>query len=254
MTLRPVSDLLAVGDFARRDDTFPGNLALFTPDRVCPTAGAVVLHLDEDPSPVRRYASGAIASTRRYLYGRFSAELRASNVEGTVAGVFLHRSSPRQEIDIEILGRDPTRMLTNVYFNPGCEGDRIEYGYRGSPAVVDLGFDASAAVHLYVIEWCRDVIRWIVDGRIVHVRHVWDPTPVPHRPMEFNVNLWAPRSKELAGRLRGRDLPATAEVLVLGVDADPVPQRRGGWATHSVMRDSRAARLDERRAAPGVDP
>jgi GR25 family glycosyltransferase involved in LPS biosynthesis len=231
-TLRPAGDLLYVGDFVRRDDTFPGNLALFTPVRVCPAAGALVLHLAEDPSPVRRYASGAIASTRRYLYGRFSAELRASSSRGTVTGMFLHRSSPRQEIDIEILGRDPTRMLTNVYFNPGCEGDRFEYGYRGTPAVVDLGFDASAGAHLYEIEWRRDVIRWIVDGRVLHVRHVWDPTPVPHRPMEFDVNLWAPRSKELAGRLR--DLPATVEILGLRVDADPAPQRSEGWAAHAL--------------------
>ncbi len=231
-TLRPAGDLLDVGDFVRRDDTFPGNLALFTPDRVCPTADGVLLQLDEDPSLVRRYASGAIASARRYLYGRFSAGLRASSAEGTVTGVFLHRSSPRQEIDIEILGRDPTRMLTNVYFNPGCEGDRLEYGYRGTPAVVDLGFDASAEVHLYEIEWCRDVIRWIVDGRVRHVRHVWDPTPVPHRPMEFDVNLWAPRSKELAGRLR--NLPATAEIVGLGVKADPRRKQSEGSAAHGV--------------------
>ncbi len=233
-TLRPVDDLLDVGDFVRRDDTFPGNLALFTSARASATAGGVVLRLDEDPSPVRRYASGAIASTHQYLYGRFSAELRASSAKGTVTGVFLHRSSPRQEIDIEILGRDPSRMLTNVYFNPGCEGDRIEYGYRGTPAVVDLGFDASDGVHLYEIEWCRDVIRWIVDGRLLHVRHVWDPTPVPHRAMEFNVNLWAPRSKQLAGRIRGGGLPATVEILGLAVDADPAPQQSEGWAAHCL--------------------
>ena len=235
-TLRPADDLLKAGGFVRRDDTFPGNLALFKPDRVCAAASAVVLHLDEDPSPVRRYASGAIASTRRYLYGSFSAELRASGVAGTVTGVFLHRSSPRQEIDIEILGRNPTRLLTNVYFNPGCEGDHIEYGYRGTPAVVDLGFDASADVHRYEIEWRRDVIRWIVDGRVLHVRQVWDPTPVPHRPMEFDVNLWAPRSKELAGRLRGRELPAIAEIRGLGVEADPIMPRSEGWTAHSARR------------------
>jgi len=29
-------------------------------------------------------------------------------------------------------------MLVNVYFNPGADGALMEYGYRGTPAVVAL--------------------------------------------------------------------------------------------------------------------
>jgi len=54
------------------------------------------------------------------LYGRFEAVLRPSRVPGVVTGVFLHRDSPRQEIDIEFVGKHPRQMLTNVYYNPGC--------------------------------------------------------------------------------------------------------------------------------------
>jgi GR25 family glycosyltransferase involved in LPS biosynthesis len=234
-TLYPASvhtagELLDAGEFTRRDDTFPGNLAVFDPVRALRVGETLILELVDAPTPVRRYASGAVASTRQYLYGRFGAELRASGAPGTVTGVFLHRSSPRQEIDIEILGRDPTRLLTNVYYNPGCEGDRIEFGYRGTPATVELGFDASAGHHLYEIEWCPDLIRWLVDGTVVHVRSEWAPTPVPHRPMEFDVNLWAPRSTELAGRLRPRSLPATVEItgLIAPTGTPPAPAQEPG--------------------------
>ncbi len=80
---------------------------------------------------------------------------------------------------------------------------------RGS-VLIDLGFDASQDLHLYEIEGHPDVIRWRVDGRLVHERVEWGPTAIPDLPAEFNLNLWSSRSAELAGRLpRGR-LPARA--------------------------------------------
>jgi hypothetical protein len=64
-----------------------------------------------------------------------------------VTGLFLHRNGPRQEIDIEFLGRDTTRMFVNVFYDPGIPGTKLEYGYRGTPTVIDLGFDASKTFH-----------------------------------------------------------------------------------------------------------
>jgi beta-glucanase (GH16 family) len=60
-----------------------------------------------------------------------------------ITGFFLHRNSPRQEIDIEFLGNDTTKLLVNVYYNPGYEGARMEYGFRSTPTLIDLGFDAA---------------------------------------------------------------------------------------------------------------
>ena len=101
-------------------------------------------------------------------------------------------------------------MLANVYFNPGDDGTAMGYGYRGSPCWIDLGFDASASFHLYAIDWRPDRVTWLVDGKVVHERGGWDPTPVPHLKMHLHANLWAPRSEELAGRVDERRLPAAA--------------------------------------------
>lgn len=101
-------------------------------------------------------------------------------------------------------------MLTNVYYNPGQEGTRLQHGYRGTPVLIDLGFDASAGYHQYEIDWRPDTITWRVDGRIVHRRRTWSPTPVPDLPAELNLNLWHPRSIELAGPLDSGALPAVA--------------------------------------------
>jgi beta-glucanase (GH16 family) len=136
-----------------------------------------------------------------------------------VTGFFLHRDSPRQEIDIEITGNRPSRLLVNVFYNPGAEGAKFDYGYRGTPAAIPLGVDASKAAHRFAIEWDPCEIRWFVDGELVHRRAAWNPTPIPHLPMTLHVNTWPTRSRELAGRLALRALPASAIVRSIAIDA-----------------------------------
>ncbi len=51
------------------------------------------------------------------------------------------------------MGTDPYGMLTTVHFNPGDDGARVGFGYRGPPCRIDLGFDATLDHHLYAIDW-----------------------------------------------------------------------------------------------------
>lgn len=194
-----------------RNDTFPGNLALFSPSNFASMGnGAGRLTLRREPTSVREYTSAALSTEDRYRYGRFSADLMPARVSGLVTGMFLHRNSPRQEIDIEFPGNDTTKLLVNIYFNPGEEGARLEYGYRGTPQLIELGFDAADDFHRYEIEWTPERVRWSVDGELLREREHWNPTPVPHLPMQFHINLWHTRSAELAGKLHRRRLPAHA--------------------------------------------
>ena len=203
-----------------RTDTFPSNLSLFTRESLkLLDDGALRLVFERQPTAVRNYTSAALASVSLSRYGRFSAELRPPKVSGLITGLFLHRNGPRQEIDIEFLGRDTTKMLVNVYFNPGPEGTKLEYGYRGTPTLIDLGFDAADDFHHYEIEWLPDRITWRVDGHVVYSRTVWDPTPIPDMPMEFDINLWHSRSIEFAGRLDETQIPA--EALIRSIQINP---------------------------------
>ena len=190
------------------DDTFPSNMALFRPENVSVENGHCgVLNLRREEAYVRSYTSAAISSCQRYLYGKFDALIKLAAVPGVITGMFLHRSSPRQEIDIEFLGRESRKMLVNVFYNPGIEGSKFDYGYRGTPILIDLGFDAAEDFHQYSIEWSATYMRWFVDGRLVHERSNWEPTPIPHLPMQLYMNLWASRSRELTGRLAEGQLP-----------------------------------------------
>lgn len=196
-----------------RSDTFPGNLALFRPANVTLAAGSgVSLAVHEKPVGVRAFTAGAISTRDSFQFGRFEATLRATDVPGLVTGFFLHRDSPRQEIDVEILGNRPDQLLVNVFYNPGTDGAKFDYGYRGTPAIIDLGFDASEASHQFTIEWEPCEIRWLVDDELVHRRTNWNPTPIPHLGMKLHANTWPTRSRALAGRLAPRKLPATSVV------------------------------------------
>jgi GR25 family glycosyltransferase involved in LPS biosynthesis len=193
-----------------RVETFPGNLAAFAREGVVYGNDGARLVLDKTAIGDRRYRSGAFSSARAFLHGRFEAEIRAARGSGLVTGFFLHRQAPRQEIDVELTGDDLQSMLVNVYFNPGDEGATGGFGYRGSPCRIDLDFDASSGFHCYAIDWRPDCITWSVDGKTVHERVGWDPTPIPHLPMSLHANLWAPRSKQLAGQLDESALPSSA--------------------------------------------
>lgn len=200
----PTEDLLGLVE------TFPGNLASFNRDNLRYQPDGLHLQLKLEDEGHRPYRSGAFASAAKFTHGRFEATIRPALGDGLVTGFFLHRAAPRQEIDIEFVGLHPTRMLTNVYFNPGDDGAAFSYGYRGSPCWVELGFDASAGFHTYGIDWRPGCISWLVDGSVVHQRASWDPTPIPHLPMRLHANVWAPGSRVLAGQVDDRKLPAAA--------------------------------------------
>ncbi len=200
-----------------REDTFPSNLVLFRPQNfLIEDDNCGVLTLRRENVYVRNYTSASISSRQSFLYGKFEAEIKPAPVYGVITGMFLHRSSPRQEIDVEFLGRDCRKMLTNVYYNPGVDGSRFDYGYRGTPILIKLDFDASEAYHLYSIEWDERCIRWFIDNRLVHDRVNWEPTPIPHLPMQFHINLWASRARELTGLVQEDQLPAQSRVRRVG--------------------------------------
>ncbi len=196
--------------FVSLSETFPGNQAVFAKNAIAHEQSGVRLNLDKVGANDRPYRSGAFASAAPFGYGRFEAEIKAARGSGLVTGFFLHRASPRQEIDVEILGADPSQMLVNVYFNPGDDGAALAFGYRGSPIRIPLGFDATRDFHRYAIDWRPGQIAWLVDDLVVHVRRSWDPTPIPHLEMRLYGNLWAPRSMELAGGMDETALPASA--------------------------------------------
>lgn len=233
------SDRFNLTNWSARSDTFTGNLALFRPKNVVHHGvEGVMLHVKREELRVREYSAGAITSDVEHLFGRFEATFQASDVPGIITGFFLHRNSPHQEIDIEIAGNAPNRLIINVFYNPGDDGAKFDYGYRGSPRHIELGFDASKGMHHYAIEWNPHEIRWLVDDRLVHRRVLWNPTPIPHLPMKLHCNAWPTRSPKLAGRLALRRLPTKVHVLSIRVRQRRQPLFKKETETLKISTDS----------------
>lgn len=161
--------------------------------------GTVGLMINASPSGDRQFSGGELKYVGQkntpnlkpqtnFLYGRYSASIKTSRFPGTVSSLFLYRSNPWQEIDIEFVGSNPRKIQFNVYFNKGKEGDPNNDWQQDSPVQMDLPFDSSEAFHEYTIEWGPGLIRWFVDGKLY--REITDPNQVPYLGMTLRMNHW----------------------------------------------------------------
>jgi GR25 family glycosyltransferase involved in LPS biosynthesis len=190
------------------ESTFPTNLAFFKKDNFSITKKEdIKLTIVKERIYNKEYSSASIATRESYQYGRFEVTMKPAKGSGIISAIFLHRNDPWQEIDFEFLGDDTTKLLSNVYYNPGVDGVKNNFGNRGTPIVIELGFDAAFEYHKYSIEWEPHEIRWYVDTILIHLRKTWEPTPIPDLPMQFYINTWISKSEELVGKFEDNILP-----------------------------------------------
>ena len=149
--------------------------------------GYLTLQLDNQACPRscsgKPYASGEYRTNRFYGYGLYEVRFKAAKGDGLLSSFFTYTgksdNNPHDEIDIEILGKNPRQMQIN-YFTGGK-------GHH--EAMIDLGFDASADFHNYAISWEKDSISWFVDGKKVHTE-TGSRGPLPTHPGRIMANLW----------------------------------------------------------------
>ncbi len=149
----------------------------FLPDHVTFSDGFMTLKLDDFPSAGRPYSGGEYRTLRTFSYGHFEVRMKAARASGIVSSFFTYTGAPWDEIDVEILGKDTTKVQFNYFVN----------GTGGHEALVDLGFDASADYHRYAFDWQPGSIRWYVDGVL---KHAVTGGTLPSHPMQLMMNLW----------------------------------------------------------------
>ncbi len=206
--------------WSARSDTFAGNLALFRPLNVeYDGVEGATIRVRREELGVRRYSAGALSSHADYFFGRFESTFQASDVPGVITGFFLHRNSPHQEIDIEIAGNMPNRLLVNV-----LSTTRVTKAPSSTTATEVSKFhrtglrcfEGSASV-CHRMDSVRDPMA--SDDLLVHRRVLWDPTPIPHLPMKLHFTLGPLAPLSLRGALNTRRLPAMALVQSIRVRA-----------------------------------
>jgi endoglucanase len=141
---------------------------------------ALQLTIDEDASDDYNYSGAEYRSTDFYSYGYYETSMQAIKNDGVDSSFFTYTgpsdNNPWDEIDIEILGKDTTKVQFNYYTN----------GVGNHEYLYDLGFDASAGYHTYGFDWQPDSITWYVDGVAVYTAS----NNIPSTAGKIMMNVW----------------------------------------------------------------
>ena len=146
----------------------------------------LTLHLAPvaDDSTQKSFLGAEVQSNDVHGFGRYEVVMRPSPAHGVISSFFTytgpHFDDPHDEIDIEFLGRDTTRMWVLAY----SDGKKLPGKW------LELGFDAADAPHLYAFDWTADRIVWFVDGKEVFRVNSQNP-PAPHHAGKIYMNIWA---------------------------------------------------------------
>lgn len=154
------------------------------------------------------YAGAEYRTYQQYSYGFYSVSMKPAKCSGVITSFFTYTGRPWDEIDIEFLGNDTTKVQFNYFV--GGEG--------GHEYVYDLGFDASEEFHEYAFDWQPDSITWYVDGKAVYKVTGDMPQAAGHIMMNFwNV---ADYKSNWAGKFEGKNLPITAQYEWIGFSSE----------------------------------
>lgn len=145
------------------------------------------------------YAGAEYRTDKTYSYGFYSVCMKAADCSGVISSFFTYTNKPVwDEIDIEFLGKDMTRIQFNYYTN----------GVGGHEFYFELGFDASKDFHEYSFDWQPDSIVWYVDGVAVYKA----TENLPSHSMQIMANVWNCKgAEEWSGAFDAAALPATAQ-------------------------------------------
>ena len=144
--------------------------------------GRMQLAIDHEKSASAKipYSGAEIQSTDFYSYGRYEVSMKAIKNDGVVSSFFIYTgpsdNNPWDEIDFEILGKDPTKVQVN-YFTNGQGNHEFMY---------DLGFDSSEEFHRYAFVWKEGQIDWYVDDVLIHTA----TANIPVTPAKIMTNAW----------------------------------------------------------------
>ncbi len=140
----------------------------------------LIIDKDENPAGDIPYSGGEFRSKDFYHYGRYEVSMKAIKNDGVVSSFFTYTgpsdNQPWDEIDVEILGKDTTKVQLNYFTN----------GKGNHEYLHELGFDASEDFHTYAFEWHPDKIVWFVDGEEIHSA----TESIPVTPGKIMMNAW----------------------------------------------------------------
>lgn len=142
--------------------------------------GTLNLSITNDWNGSKPYAGAEYRTRNKYGYGLYQTHMKPAKNPGIVSSFFTYTGpsdgTPWDEIDIEFLGKDTTKVQFNHYTN----------GVGNHEYIHNLGFDAAYGYHTYAFNWQPNYIAYFVDGREVYRTY----TDIPSHPGKIMLNIW----------------------------------------------------------------
>lgn len=140
-----------------------------------------IMSLKIDSNGSGGYTGGEYRTRQTFGYGMYQVNMKPIKNPGVVTSFFTYTGPTDgtiwDEIDIEFLGYDTTKVQFNYFTN----------SVGGHEYVYNLGFDASQEFHTYGFYWGQGTITWYVDGKAVYTVNSSD---VPVTPGKIMMNVW----------------------------------------------------------------
>lgn len=143
-------------------------------------SGTLQLHFNEGSG---RFQCAEMQSHQLYSYGTFEVRMRAPSPSSGFNAAFFtytgpHLGTRHDEIDVELLMRQPSSAWLNVHVN----GD-------GANGVNLKDLPLSAQFNDFAFVWKPDRLEWFINGRSVRV--IDDRSKIPVTPQKIYASLWS---------------------------------------------------------------
>lgn len=152
-------------------------------EQVSAANGVLNMQYERKPAGDREYACAEIQTRQRFGYGTYETRMKAVAGSGFNSAFFSYigeaDKQPHDEIDFEVLGKDPSKVQLNQYVG----------GQGGHEKLVAVPGGADQGFHDYAFVWEPDRIRYYVDGNLVHT--VTDPSAIPTHAQKIFFSIWA---------------------------------------------------------------
>jgi hypothetical protein len=132
----------------------------------------------------KRFLSGQIQRRGWYGYGRYEIIMQPAQGDGVISAFYIYTGSyfgdTHEEIDIEVLGRDTSKVQLNRFRDGQSFAD---------PVSKDVGLDTSEQPQLFAFDWQEDAIVWYLND--TELFRIDDAAEVPVPPAKIYIDMWA---------------------------------------------------------------
>ena len=183
------------------------------------TLAALTAAMTATSAFAQQYLGAELDTKESFMYGRFDARMYMAASSGLVSSMFLYYNNswlgndegnhePWEEIDIEVLGKNPGSFQSNILSNTKEDQHSSEKYHNLNPA-------ANAGYHTYTLIWTPEYVSWEIDG--VEVRRDVSGVDKSKKGLEqvatlvhtesLRFNLWAANDAGWVGEFNTGALP-----------------------------------------------